>query len=108
MEKDTIAKQPEQVKKSSQSFNIIGLFAILAIVLLTIIYVNPIAKIASFLGEKEIEFEDSIEDLGTLYKNEGCPKHRFTSVRHLSRRPDVTLIEGFLTEAEAQVLLNLA
>jgi hypothetical protein len=38
----------------------------------------------------------------------GCPNHQFTSIMHVSRSPPIMLIEGFLTEAEADFLVKLA
>jgi len=38
----------------------------------------------------------------------GCPNHRFKSTQLLSRDPDIVLIEGFLTQAEAQFLVKAA
>jgi hypothetical protein len=45
--------------------------------------------------------------LGAQYRN-GCPEHRFSSVKHLSRAPDIMVIEDFLTPAEAETLIRLA
>ena len=45
--------------------------------------------------------------LGTQYRN-GCPEHRFTSVKHVSRAPDIMVIEDFLTPAEAEALIRIA
>jgi len=45
--------------------------------------------------------------LGTEYRN-GCPEHRFSSVMHLSRAPDIILIEDFLSPAEAEILIRIA
>ena len=45
--------------------------------------------------------------LGAQYRN-GCPDHRFSSVKHLSRSPDIMLIEDFLTPGEAETLIRIA
>jgi hypothetical protein len=45
--------------------------------------------------------------LGAQYRN-GCPEHRFSSVKQLSRAPDIMLIEDFLTPAEAETLIRIA
>jgi hypothetical protein len=45
-------------------------------------------------------------NLGDLYR-QGCPEHVFSSVIHVSRAPDIMIIEGFLTEAEADFLVQL-
>jgi len=50
----------------------------------------------------------SAEDLADLYRRQGCPKHPFTSVRILSRAPDIILIDDFVTKAEADYLTNAA
>jgi hypothetical protein len=36
-----------------------------------------------------------------------CPEHHFTSVKHVSRRPEIMIIEGFVTPAEAKFLVDL-
>lgn len=38
----------------------------------------------------------------------GCPVHKYDGVRMVSRKPEIMLIDGFLSEREADVLLNLA
>ena len=38
----------------------------------------------------------------------GCPIHQFGSVKIVSRAPDIMLIEGFVTEAEAAFLVKTA
>jgi hypothetical protein len=38
----------------------------------------------------------------------GCPVHQFGSVKIVSRAPDIMLIEGFVTEAEAAFLVKAA
>jgi len=38
----------------------------------------------------------------------GCPAHHFESVKIVSRAPDIMLIEGFVTEAEAEFLVKTA
>ena len=38
----------------------------------------------------------------------GCPAHQFESVKIVSRAPDIMLIEGFVTEAEAEFLVKTA
>ena len=38
----------------------------------------------------------------------GCPIHQFGSVKIVSRAPDIMLIEGFVTEAEATFLVKAA
>jgi hypothetical protein len=45
-------------------------------------------------------------NLADLYR-QGCPEHVFRSVIHVSRAPDIMIIEGFLTEAEADFLVQL-
>jgi hypothetical protein len=51
--------------------------------------------------------DNSPVSLGAQYRN-GCPEHRFSSVKHLSRAPDIMVIEDFLTPAEAETLIRLA
>lgn len=45
-------------------------------------------------------------NLADVYR-QGCPEHVFSSVIHVSRAPDIMIIEGFLTEAEADFLVQL-
>jgi hypothetical protein len=49
----------------------------------------------------------SLASLAADYRK-GCPKHRFRSIQLVSREPHIMLIEGFLTEAEAEILVDIA
>ena len=49
----------------------------------------------------------TMDQLPAAYRN-GCPKHRFTSVQLVSRVPKMILIEGFMTESEAEFLVRIA
>jgi len=46
-------------------------------------------------------------NLADKYRD-SCPDHQFTSIRLLSRSPEIMIIDGFLTEEEAQVLIHMA
>jgi hypothetical protein len=50
---------------------------------------------------------ETYEEFLARYED-GCPVHRFNGVRMLSRKPDIILIDGFLSGREAEALLNLA
>jgi hypothetical protein len=104
-EKSKAPKEP--VKKQQLAVPTAVLFTLLGLALAVIVYVNPLAKVASLFA-KPSEVQPQFSSLGAEYMALGCPEHRFKSVRLLSRRPELIFIEGFLTEAEAQVLLNLA
>jgi hypothetical protein len=49
----------------------------------------------------------SAKDLATEYRK-GCPQHRFSGVKVLSREPYALLIEEFVTPAEAEFLVRAA
>jgi len=71
-------------------------------------YLQP--QISSkFLQTKTYEASEPAApvSLGEQYRN-GCPNHQFESVRIISRSPEIILIDGFLTKAEADVLVNMA
>jgi hypothetical protein len=89
-------------------------FAVVSVIA-AIVSVNPLGKIPSSIGEafdivKDMvgprETPTSLEALARQY-GKGCPAHKFT-VKRLSRQPDMMLIEGFLTKAEADILVDLA
>lgn len=87
---------------------VLGLFT-------TLIYVNPIAisiptilNPVHYIYSREMESKPGpFDSLPIEYRN-GCPVHKFNSVRHLSRAPDVMIIEGFLTKFEAEYLVEIA
>jgi hypothetical protein len=86
-------------------FSIISLF-------IAIIAVNPLSFRIPSIPFRFSPGADScsgtkLECLAAKYR-EGCPLHRFDSVKRLSRVPDITIIEGFLTEDEAEVLVEIA
>jgi hypothetical protein len=58
-----------------------------------------------WLGELSPEL--TVDNLAAEYRK-GCPAHKFTSVRILSREPSMMLIEGFLTDVEAEFLVKIA
>lgn len=49
----------------------------------------------------------TIDQLPAAYRK-GCPKQRFTSLQLVSRVPKMILIEGFMTESEAEFLVRIA
>lgn len=51
--------------------------------------------------------ELTADELPAEYRK-GCPKHRFLSTQLVSRDPKMILIEGFLTNAEAEYLVRIA
>jgi hypothetical protein len=91
--------------------NVLGVLGLLT----TIVYVNPIATflptvlnhINSIYDRTELTPAGPFDSLPVEYRN-GCPDHKFTSVRQLSRAPDVMIIEGFLTKFEADYLVDIA
>jgi len=95
--------------------NAIGVLALLT----GIIYFNPlggspslptipsIPSIPSVFGSFRIQGAQSLDVLPATLPN-GCPAHKFKSVRHLSRAPDIMVIEGFLTPEEANALVEVA
>ena len=92
--------------------NVLGVLGIFT----TIVYVNPIATFipailnpVHYLTNRVTEFKNQgpFDSLPIEYRN-GCPVHKFNSVRQLSRAPDVMIIEGFLTKFEAEYLVEIA
>jgi len=84
--------------------------------LVAIISVNPLATV-SLSGLARVRsiyekvtlsgFESAVRNLGSQYRKK-CPEHRFTSVKILSRTPDLMIIDGFLTDVEAEFLVRAA
>ena len=77
-----------------------------------IISINPLGIVSTSISLPKSElplFErgSKLETLAKRYR-EGCPRHQFTSIKRLSRVPDMMLIEGFLTKDEADILVELA
>jgi len=50
---------------------------------------------------------ETYEEFLARYED-GCPVHKFGRVRILSHRPEIMLIDGFLSEREAEAILHLA
>jgi len=78
-------------------------------------YVNPFTKILSSEFLNRIKFSSSTNKFAygsvstePAFREDGCPVHRFTSVKELSRKPHIVLIEGFLTPAEAEAIVRVA
>lgn len=93
--------------------NVLGFLGLLT----TIVYVNPIATFiptilnpVHYLYDKTTEVVPQpgpFDSLPIEYRN-GCPDHKFLSVRQLSRAPDIMIIEGFVTKFEADYLVEIA
>lgn len=97
--------------------NAIGVLALLT----GIIYFNPLggspslptfsslSSIPMMFGAFRLQSIQGapLVDLPATLPN-GCPAHKFKSVRHLSRAPHIMVIEGFLSPEEADALLELA
>lgn len=85
-----------------KAFAVLGLFQATQ-------YLQP--KISSSLLQQQTfevhKTENSTPSLADQYRN-GCPKHQFDSVRFISRSPEIILIDGFLTKAEADALVRIA
>jgi hypothetical protein len=94
--------------------NAIGILALLT----GVIYFNPLGGSPSLPEIPSIPSIPSIFDSFRIQRGpldelpatlpNGCPAHKFKSVRHLSRAPDIMIIEGFLTPEEADVLVEVA
>lgn len=83
--------------------------------LLTLSSPNTVSSVKAFFAPKDVPqvvvqasegAEATAENLADLYRQQGCPKHPFTSVRIVSRSPDIILIDEFVTKAEAEYLSN--
>lgn len=84
--------------------------------LLTFTSPNSVSSVRSLFARNYVpqvvvqqpEVAVTAENLADLYRRQGCPKHSFTSVRILSRAPDIILIDDFVNKAEADYLFKAA
>jgi hypothetical protein len=96
--------------KGAIYWGIVGLIGVLAalgyvdLLPLKVYILTPVSYIQQWLREFSLKL--SIQSLANEYRK-GCPTHEFTSVRILSRQPSMMLIEGFLTDLEAQFLVRV-
>jgi hypothetical protein len=94
-----------------KNLNILGLVALLV----AFAYFNPVSKISpsiraslnNYIHGNTPEVDKVVDNLAARYRKQ-CPKHQFTAVRHVSRAPDIMIIDDFLTKAEADALLRAA
>jgi hypothetical protein len=91
-----------------KQLNILGLVALLA----AFAYFNPDtlsirASLNNYIHGNVPEVHEVVDNLAARYRKQ-CPQHQFTAVRHVSRAPDIMIIDGFLTKAEADALLRAA
>lgn len=88
--------------------NIVGFLGLV----LAVTYFIPYQEISSSFSIAKIGSSVAttrsvvVDNLATEYRK-GCPQHRFTSVRILSRAPNIILIEGFVTPTEAEFLVKI-
>jgi hypothetical protein len=93
-------------------FNSIAIFGLIA----TIAYTN--IQFPSLSFSSQLTFvQRLLKRTSTLNDTTGavddddswaiCPEHHFTSIKHVSRRPEIMIIEGFVTPAEAKFLVDL-
>jgi hypothetical protein len=98
--------------------NLLGILGILS----AIMYINPLSgdpaailSQAPFLAHANDFLKRTIgfgirtpaESFLAKYRD-GCPPHYFSSVKIVSRAPDIIVIEGFLSKEEAEYLVNFA
>jgi hypothetical protein len=90
--------------KWSKFFNVIAVVMCVASVALNIFswHMPPNQDVAKPTTEL------TVHNIAAEYRKKGCPAFPFTSVQLISRNPDLILIEGFLTEAEATILIKAA
>jgi len=93
-----------ETEKWTKHLNLLGLVGVLIATLYLILVGRPpsLFPIAPS-APKQI----SAKDLAAEYRK-GCPEHRFSSVKVLSREPYAMVIEGFVTPAEAEFLVKAA
>ena len=97
--------------KWTKTLNILGLLGML----LGVAYINPIAQISTAhefyksIARSFVNTDPEVlqESLGAQYRR-GCPAHQFASVKLVSASPIMMLIDGFVTPAEAEVMLRVA
>ena|SRR5579859_1915769 len=69
---------------------------------------NAISTLINPLFHKHaLTLEQQVKNLPAEYRK-GCPSTPFTSVKLVSRSPEIILIEGFLSAAEAAFLMQVA
>lgn len=100
----------EPAVKSKPYLFFVGLCGLLCVFLYS---KSPTVIPSSFLGRllkpsgNAASFNSTRDEFIAQYQD-GCPAHHFKSIRRVSRSPNIMLIEGFLTEAETDVLLGVA
>jgi hypothetical protein len=107
------AEKPKAAKPVSSKWpKYLPLLGILT-ALLAVISVNrfPFNFDSLFIRKLYDQFANSpkedVLDVGGQ-ERDVCLDHRFTSVKQLSRAPDIILIEGFLSPMEAEALIRVA
>lgn len=88
-------------EKWTKHLNIVGLIG----VVIATFYVVPFTIVPSLVPSAILAPRP--KDLAAEYRK-GCPQHRFSSVKVLSRDPYALLIEDFVTPAEAEFLVKIA
>jgi hypothetical protein len=93
-----------ETEKSFKHLNLIGLIGVLIATLCLVLVTSPPSFFSiAPLAPRQIR----VQDLAAEYRK-GCPEHRFSSVKVLSRSPYAMVIEGFVTPAEAEFLVKAA
>lgn len=99
-------------RHTTKYLNLLGFLGLLFI----IVYINTVAKMSPSILPRIVSFyetvtrsalEPAVHNLAAQYRK-GCPEHHFKSVRQLSRAPDIMIIDGFLSNVEAEFLVKAA
>src|SRR5947207_13506505 len=91
---------------------VVGLFVALIKFAYIALNEQKLALVISTIGSldeklKPYAMKPTVALLAAEYRK-ACPKHHFSSIQLVSREPHIMLIEGFLTEAEAEFLVRIA
>ena len=93
-----------ETEKWTKHLNIAALIGVVVAILSLVPFTNLPSL---FAIEPPTPRELTVKELASEYRK-GCPQHRFSSVKILSREPYALLIENFVTPAEAEFLVKAA
>lgn len=118
---ETKVSTPEKISRSIEKSSprwpsYANLLALLGL-LVGVVVLNPwgIISPTSILPETPLESSFQPEPQETVAPfnladnyRDSCPDHQFKSVRLVSRSPEIMIIDGFITEEEADALVHMA
>ena len=93
-----------ETEKWTKHLNIVAIIGVVIAILSLVPYTNLSSRLQIAQSAPR---QLSAKDLAAEYRK-GCPPHRFSSVKILSREPYAVIIEDFVTPAEAEFLVKTA